>query len=144
MIDQTILLKASELKKVMDAAYMIFKKRPTPEAAAKWTAATKEYTNYCTSVITDLIQEEDEDKTEEILYYFDDYKTCKLCNLELLHKVTDDTYIEHIDFLKDFPGWCYSCLLEHCVSSECVNCDVPEDPDHCPFYNVKKLHIKDN
>ena len=142
MIDQTTLLKASELKKTMDAAYTVFKKRPTPEAAATWTAATKEYTNYCTSIITDLVQEEDEDKKAEILFHFNEYKTCNTCGLELLHKVTDDTYIEHNEFLKYFPGWCYSCLLDYCTSNECEGCTVTKYPDNCPFDKIKKLHMK--
>ena len=141
MITQETLLKAEHLKKIMDAAYIVFKKRPTIENNTTWTAAVREYNNFCISTITNLITEE-EDKKQEILDNFDTYKVCSQCGLELLFMTKEGEYIEHLDFMKDFPGWCYSCLLEHCLSTDCSDCAITPRPFNCPFDKIKKLHTK--
>jgi hypothetical protein len=141
MITQETILKAENLKKTMDAAYTVFKKRPTIENNTAWTAAIREFNNFCTTTITNLLTEE-EDKKQEILDNFDTYKVCSQCGLELLFLVKEDEFIEHLDFVKDFPGWCYSCLLEHCLSTDCKDCAITPRPFNCPFDKIKKLHTK--
>ena len=144
MLDYTVIEKANQLKKTMDAAYTVFRKRPSVENAAKHTTATAAFTDYCTNAIIEMIkeinQEDTTDKRAEILAKFDEYKLCTRCGAELLYMVDKDQYVENIDFLEDFPGWCYSCLLEYCTTHRCEDCTVTVRNFDCPFVEVKKLH----
>ena len=141
MITQEILDTAARLKSNMDAAYIVFKKRPTLENNTTWMSAAREYNNFCVSTITDLVTEE-VDKKQEILDNFDTYKVCSQCGLELLFPTKEGEYIEHLDFMEDFPGWCYSCLLNYCTTNSCEGCKISPRPFKCPFDKIKKLHMK--
>lgn len=140
MINITTVDKAVELKRAMDAAYLVFKKSPTVEASAQWTAATRAYKEYCVKTITNLVDERIAEVTfrEDIIKNFDKYHKCKVCGAELLYKTSDTDYIASSDFIEDFPGWCYPHLLEHCMNTECESCTVNTKPI-CPFAEVKKL-----
>lgn len=140
MIDNTKIKKAEELKKAMDAAYTILKKRPSTENATKWTMATRSFNDYCVKIITEAIAEDNEDKRQEILQHFDEYKVCKSCGKELLFLADKNNYVAHGDFVEDFKGWCYDCLVKYCTERECVGCTVTPNPFNCPFLELKKLN----
>lgn len=141
MINIAVVDKAVELKRTMDAAYLVFKKSPTVEASAQWTAATRAYKEYCVKTITNLVDERINDLTSEenIIENFDKYHECKTCGAELLYKTSDTDYIASSDFIEDFPGWCYPCLVEHCSNQNCDSCTVSADPQNCSFKEVKNL-----
>lgn len=140
MIDIMVVDQAVKLKKELDAAYLVLKQNPTVENSATWTAATRAYHDYCISVMTNLVNERIGaiDKAEDIAKNFDKYSKCETCGAELLYKTSDTKYIASSDFIEDFPGWCYPCLIEHCASTQCENCTVNTEPT-CPFAEVKKL-----
>lgn len=143
MINITVVDKAVELKRAMDAAYLVFKKTPSGETSAAWTATARNYKDYCVKVITDLVDGRIADLTyrEDIIENFDKYHECKTCGAELLYKTSDTDYIASSDFIEDFPGWCYPCLLEHCMNTECESCTV-NTKTICPFAEVKKLQMQ--
>jgi hypothetical protein len=132
--------KAVQLKKEMDAAYIVFRKEPTIEHATAWTATTATFNNFCVDTIKGIIDDE-QNRHEEILANIEAYKTCKQCGAEVLYPI-DDSYVTNINFVDYFPGWCYDCLLEHCLTHECEGCTVTADPSDCPFSEVKKLKSK--
>lgn len=139
MIDNTVLKVAKQLKDKKDAAYSVFRRRPTTDHSAAYTMASKAFTDFCISTIEDLIQDTPvADKQSEILANLEDYRVCKHCGCELLY-ATEDKYIASSDFLEDFPGWCYTCLSEHCAATNCEACKVA-DPATCSFVEIKKLN----
>lgn len=144
MIDSSVVYKATQLKKKMDAAYIVFKKNPTIENSTTWTAATRVFNNYCVSVISGLIEDETSGKHEDILNNPAKYQYCKKCNAEILRLVDANNYIASIDFVEDFPGWCYNCLVEYCTTHDCAACDITSSYASCPFAEIKNLHLQEN
>lgn len=140
MIDIMVIDKAVKLKREADAAYLVFKKNPTIDNATRWTATNRTYTNFCVSTVTELVDERIDSITqaEDIAANFDKYSKCKTCGAELLYKTSDTKYVASSDFIEDFPGWCYPCLVEHCANTQCEDCTVNTKPV-CPFAEVKKL-----
>lgn len=142
MIDILVLNNARKLKKEMDAAYKVFKKTPTFENANLWTAKVREYNDFCVKAIETLISEDDAaNKKEEILANVDKYKKCNQCEAELLYLTSEDNYVASSDFVEDFPGWCYPCLVEYCTTHECEGCTVTKRPFNCSFAEIKKLNM---
>ena len=141
MIDSTVLYTATKLKKEMDAAYIVFRKDPTVERAALWTTATTLFNDFCVKTINSLI-EDDTDKRAEILANIDEYKICKQCGAEVLYLIDDKNFVTNINFVEDFPGWCFDCLVKHCTKTECKDCTVSKNTANCPFAEVKRLHTK--
>ena len=136
MISDTALAKARQYKKEMDAAYVVLKRSPSLYNASEWTSAMKRYNDFCVKIITDLFEDE-ENKKAEILANIDKYKKCNHCGTQLLYPIDAHNFIDSSDFLADFPGWCYSCLLEHCAKHECETCKLT-NPAKCTFSEVKK------
>ena len=142
-LNDTITNEYFKLKNTMNAAYTIFKKNPSVVNAAKHTEATNEFNTFCTQTLAVLVGDvpaEGSDKTSEILANFNDYKTCKQCSSELLFSVSNNHYIASGDFLEDFPGWCYTCLVKHCQSTDCETCTVSKDPNTCSFKGIKEAY----
>lgn len=146
MIDITVVDQAVKLKKEMDAAYLVFKREPVAENAFRWNSAMRAYNDYCISIMTDLVNERigDINRAEDIAKNFDKYSTCKVCDAELLYKTVGDKYIASSDFVEDFPGWCYPCLLEHCATHQCETCTVVDNTATCKFKEVKEIHVQEN
>lgn len=145
MIDNITVDKATQLKNTMDAAYLVFKKTPTFENANIWTAATRAYNDFCITTITNLVkaQEDESNIHEDIIANTEKYKTCKQCGAELLYLTSDNNYIASSAFLENFPGWCYSCLVDYCATHECEGCTVTSRPFKCSFLEVKKFYTQD-
>ena len=144
MIDDLTIEHAAKLKKVADAAYLVFKKSPTTVNAATWTQASRDFNTFCVDAISKLIEEDITDKTAEILANADKYKTCNQCGAKLLYLTSDTNYVASSDFLEDFPGWCYPCLLEYCTTHNCEGCTVTSRPSNCSFLDVKNLHLQES
>ena len=147
MIDATVLNTAKKLKKEMDAAYAVFRKEPTMENASGWNATTKAFNNFCIQTIKDLIEAEEDstDKTEEILANIEEYQKCTQCDAELLYSTSANSFVASSDFVEDFPGWCYPCLVEHCIATDCESCDITSQPSElCSFKEIKKIHMQNN
>lgn len=138
MIDSNTLVTAKDLKATSDAAYLVFKKNPSVANANGWATANRAFTDFCINTIEALI-EEDADKTADILANPDKYKKCSQCNSEILYLTSNDNYVASSDFIEDFPGWCYPCLVKHCTTHECESCEVPEDYRTCSFKEAKNL-----
>lgn len=146
MLDSNTLNNYLRLKKEMDAAYLVFKKEPSISNATKHTAATQAFTAFCVNTMAELtgVTDEAPDKQAEILANFDQYKTCSKCNTDLLFKVNDQHFIESIEFVPEFKGWCHTCLVAHCCNIECADCKIAEAQNYdiadCPYKEVKKLY----
>lgn len=131
---------AKQLKKESEAAYLVFKKTPTLENANTWTTKVRAYNDFCVKAIESMIRDNDAaNKKEEILANVEKYKKCEQCGAELLYLTAEDNYIASSDFIEDFPGWCYPCLVEHCLNHDCSTCTVVAEPAKCSFVEVKKL-----
>lgn len=145
MIDKAVIEKAAQYKREADAAYTVFKKDPSLTNATTWTNTSRVFSDYCVKVVTDLIELQTDTpvKPDDILTNIDKYKTCSCCGSELLFP-TGDSYITSSDFVEDFPGWCYTCLVEHCTECDCEACAVVTDPTKCSFKEIKKLHLQED
>lgn len=145
MIDSTTISKATKLKRIQDAAYKLFKIKPNAENLGTWTVANKNFTEFCVSVMSELI---DEDKLteEEILNKAEEYKVCKQCGAEVIYKVGNKQFVSNVNFVEGFPGWCFDCLLDYCVKHECEGCKVNPKylPKNCPFAEIKNLYLQQN
>lgn len=130
------------LKNEKEAAYRVFKHNPSIANASGYTKATQAYTDFCVRTVETLVYLPEDDKHDEIIEHFDEYKTCKQCEAKVLYKIDADHYIESSDFLKDFPGWCYNCLVDHCTETECEACIVTSDPANCSFKETRELYLQ--
>jgi hypothetical protein len=146
MIDMTKVVIAERFKKARDAAYVVFRKTPSTSNATKWTAASRNFTDFCVNTMTDLIKEKQEGTISkpDILADFESYKTCKKCGTQVLYLANKDNYVATSDFVEEFKGWCYNCLVEYCTTHECEGCG--ENPrlytDSCPFREVKNFYLE--
>ena len=144
MLDSTTLGTYLQLKKRMDAAYTVFKKEPSVINATRHTAAAQAFTTFCVDTMAVLAGDtEDSNKKEQILANIEQYRTCEKCESELLYPVDNRGFIESNDFVPDFPGWCHTCLVEHCCAHDCATCTLPEDADTCSYKEIKKLYLED-
>lgn len=125
----------------MDAAYTVFKKEPSSVNAARHYTATQAFTSFCVESMKALADDLPVDNTEHILANMDTYKACKQCSTELLYPISENQYVEKSDFVPDFPGWCHTCLVEHCKYTECGKCTLTEDPGSCAYKEIKNIYI---
>jgi hypothetical protein len=70
----------------------------------------------------------------------EEYYRCKQCGSKLLVKIYNGRYIGSSDFLAEFPGWCLTCLVEHCVKTDCQACEV-KDKEECSFSYMKEFYM---
>ena len=130
------------LKNKLDAAYLVFRRQPSLESAAKHTNAMQEFRSYCINTMADLVGDKSDTSAEnnKILENFEDYEVCKQCRTKVVFRTAEDQFIKSKDFLADFPGWCYNCLVEHCYQTDCQACTVAADPSKCSFKEVKNTY----
>lgn len=144
MLTQELLDKYNQLKQKKDAAYIVFKKEPSMVNATRHSVATQAFTTFCIDAMTALAEADSTPGTteEEILADFEIYKDCDKCGLTLLHLVDDQHFIAHSSFVKDFPGWCHTCLVEHCCTTPCESCLLVRDTESCPYKEIKKIYME--
>ncbi len=60
------------------------------------------------------------------------------CQLEWKHPGLKTTMASSVDI----PDWpiCHSCMVEHCVSTQCFGCGYGKYPD-CQFLSLKRLYL---
>jgi hypothetical protein len=141
-IPEDIRLKYIQLKNEAEAAHMILRKEPTLVNANRHSTSFSAFKAFCVEAMETLMTASDEpkpDKKSEILANIDKYKTCGQCGTAILHQLSDEDYIASSDFLEDFPGWCYTCLTEYCLTHSCQTCDIAKDPTTCSFKYVKNI-----
>lgn len=144
MIDQNIKSSYFDLKEKKDAAYSMLKRNPSAENASKYTLAAQAFNDFCLETMAALVGDSGEsDKSAEILKNIEEYKTCKQCGSEVLFQLSDCRYIASSDFEEDFPGWCHTCLAEHCCSQDCETCQLVADPSKCSFKAVKNSYLQE-
>lgn len=143
MLSHSMLTTYKDLKRKKDAAYKVFKQDPTVINASKHAAATQAFTNFCISSMAELAGDVETENKDHILEHIEDYKTCKICGSEILYQVDEGHYIGSSDFVPEFPGWCYVCLVEHCLETNCESCNLVTDNAACPYKEVKKIYQED-
>lgn len=141
-VSPEIISKYFTLKDKLDAAYLVFRRQPSLENATKHTNAMQEFRNYCVNTLAALVGDTSNEAAEndKILTNFEDYETCKQCDTKVIFKTSEDQFIKSKDFLVDFPGWCYNCLVVHCCNTDCETCSVAKDPSKCSFKAVKNTY----
>jgi len=130
-----------ELKELTEAAYLVFKKLPNPENASRYSSLKLQLQELCVEIVEDMMKEQfpEKDKKDTILNNIEEYRFCKTCDSEILYQVSPEEYIASSDFVEDFPGWCYDCLLTHCSETKCEECMVSKDPTSCSFRKIKEI-----
>ena len=140
MLDSNTLSIYKQLKNKMDAAYKVFKKDPSVANASRHTAAAQAFTTFCIDTMATLVGDVEVDHREDILANIEQYLTCTRCGEELLFQLDEDDYIESGLFVPEFPGWCYSCLVKHCVARDCESCTLTSTPDTCSYREIKNIY----
>jgi hypothetical protein len=96
--------------------------------------------------MTDLIKEKEDGTSSkpDILANFDRYKTCTQCGVQMLYLANKDNYVATSDFVEEFQGICYNCLVEHCTTHDCTGCSYNPRlyADSCPFREVKNFYLE--
>lgn len=142
MLTTEVLNTYKDLKKKRDAAYLVFKKEPSMINATKHAGAVQAFTSFCIETMEVLAGEEDTgNKEEEILANIDAYKTCKTCGANILYQVDAGHFIGSSEFVEDFPGWCHSCLIDHCCKVECQYCALTKDYENCSYKEIKNIYM---
>lgn len=142
MLSSELLDKYNQLKKKRDAAYTVFKKTPTIANTSRYTTASQIFTAFCVETMRTLAGETSSDNDqEEILANIANYRSCKQCNTELLYQVDDEHFIESSEFVKNFPGWCHSCLISYCCSHQCEYCGLSADPANCSYKEIRSIYL---
>ena len=144
MLDMQTLLDYKNLKAQKDAAYDVFKREPNLVNATRHSTATQAFTSFCVETMAKLAGDQPEDHEDEILLNIEKYKTCDHCSCELLYPVSDKRYIASSDFIPEFPGWCFTCLVEHCLDTGCEQCTVAANPATCSFKETKKIYAEED
>lgn len=132
-----------ELKNKMDAAYIVFAKKPTSTNNSRYTEASQAFRDYCIETMAKLVEDTPADNTTTILENVDKYKSCAQCGSLLLYAVTEDRYVASGDFVEDFPGWCHTCLADYCCTHECETCELAADHTTCTFKEIKKIYTEE-
>jgi hypothetical protein len=135
-----LLTEYTTLKQQKDAAYTVFKKEPSTINASRHAIATQRFTTFCIETMETLAGETTPDHSDDILANIENYRTCKKCEAEILYQVDEGRFIESSDFVPDFPGWCYPCLIEHCCKADCSACTLVTDPEKCSYKEIKKIY----
>lgn len=136
--------KYRQLKKKMEAAYRVFKQEPSITNASRHSSTVQAFNTFCIETMAALAEDQGtEDNQEYILEHFDDYKTCKQCGAELLYLVDTDYFINSSLFVPDFPGWCYSCLKQHCIDTNCSRCQLVSESNrsNCPNKELQNIYL---
>jgi hypothetical protein len=140
--DPKVVREYFQMKDKLNAAYTLFKVEPTVSNVAQYTAAVQTFNTYCKETLARLMGDVPADssaKKQEILDNIEDYQNCTQCGKEVLFLVDPEHYITNIDFMEDFPGWCFGCLRDHCRTTNCEACDLRSDSTKCSFKTTKEL-----
>ena len=73
----------------------------------------------------------------------EEYYRCKQCGSKLLVKIENNRYICSSDFIVEFPGWCHTCLVVHCVKTDCKSCKIKDRQD-CSFAYMKDFYMTED
>lgn len=73
---------------------------------------------------------------------------CKMCGRELGQFVgimNDEPYIVcSSDYIENWP-YCKSCMIEHCVITNCLGCEFnPGNYNNCRFLETKTYYLKED
>lgn len=132
------------LKNKVDAAYNVFRRKPTHANNVRYSEAAQAFKEFCLQTMAELVGDtEDAVNKNTILENIDLYKTCKHCGSTLLYTAGTNDYLASSDFLENFPGWCHTCLVEHCLATNCESCTVASDPATCSFKVTKEIYTQD-
>ena len=68
---------------------------------------------------------------------------CRICNTNVAVKVNDGWILSSESEGDESKGICHSCLIEHCLITNCLGCDWYKYPN-CPHIEVKKIYMEEN
>lgn len=71
-------------------------------------------------------------------------KSCDYCGTSLVweHPDVPGLFMESSEYEPTFPGWCHTCLAEHCIQTNCLKCELRKYP-MCEFLETKKIYLED-
>lgn len=140
LLNEELLNKYNEFKQKKEAAYIVFKKEPSAVNASRHAVAVQRFNNFCQEAMEIVAGKPAPDYSEDILADIERYRTCKKCGAEIIYQIDEGRFIESSDFVPDFPGWCYTCLTEHCCEQDCSTCTLVTDPSACSYKEIKKIY----
>lgn len=69
---------------------------------------------------------------------------CDFCGDEILYPdFENERYLASSEYEPNFPGYCHSCLVDHCLRTDCVRCDLRKYPK-CEFLASKKIYLEED
>lgn len=73
-------------------------------------------------------------------FKFDENKVyCVLCGNAVGHKHGNSYYLSSESEGDEKRGYCHTCVVEHCLATNCLGCDWYKYPS-CPHIEMKKLY----
>ena len=137
----TIKQRYQALKQKADIAYLVFKHDASQANASRHINALQAFNKYCVEAMAKIAEDADDASNKEMLLAnFNHYQTCNKCKSELLFQLGESDLMVSPDFIQQFPGWCYKCLVEYCTTHDCKLCNVATDADTCFFREVKAIY----
>lgn len=66
---------------------------------------------------------------------------CKMCGLELGVRMSDGGIICRSSYIEN-NDYCHECQVEHCMSTNCLNCEIGTYPE-CRHLSLKKHYMEE-
>jgi hypothetical protein len=66
---------------------------------------------------------------------------CKMCGRELGVRMPDGGIICSSSYIEN-NAYCYECQVEHCMSTNCLGCEIGSYPD-CKHLETKKFYLEE-
>jgi hypothetical protein len=67
---------------------------------------------------------------------------CRMCNDGVSIKTEDGWILKSNSEGDEGKGICHTCLVEHCVNTNCLGCSWYKYPD-CPHIGTKKIYMEE-
>lgn len=68
---------------------------------------------------------------------------CRMCGDRVSIKTDNGWMLKSNSEGDEGKGICHTCLVEHCVNTNCLGCDWYKYPD-CPHIRTKKIYMEED
>lgn len=72
-----------------------------------------------------------------------DAMRCRICGQNVAVKIETGWILSSESEGDESKGICHSCLVEHCLGTNCLGCDWDQYPE-CPHTETKKIYMEES
>jgi hypothetical protein len=66
---------------------------------------------------------------------------CRICNTRVSVRTSTGWILKSNSEGDESKGICHECLVEHCVNTNCLGCDLYKYPN-CPHIETKRIYLE--